>query len=64
MLRFLVLAKVFVILPFLFSNASFATELNVIGNVSVTTQFKTLQKPFWTKKIPEASGGKIKVRTS
>jgi TRAP-type C4-dicarboxylate transport system substrate-binding protein len=45
-----------------FSYSAFAdTELNVIGNVSVTTQFKTLQKPFWTKKIPDASGGKIKV---
>ena len=37
------------------------TQLNVIGNVSVTTQFRDIQKPFWTEEIPALSGGKIKV---
>lgn len=37
------------------------TQLNVIGNVSVTTQFREIQKPFWTEEIPALSGGKIKV---
>lgn len=37
------------------------TQLNVIGNVSVTTQFRELQKPFWTVDVPALSGGKIKV---
>lgn len=37
------------------------TQLNVIGNVSVTTQFRDIEKPFWTEKIPALSGGKIQV---
>ncbi len=37
------------------------TRINVIGNVSVTTQFRDIQKPFWTEVIPELSGGKIQV---
>ena len=62
MLRRLVFSKILILFSFVLTGTAFAdTELNVIGNVSVTTQFKTLQKPFWTKKIPEASGGKIKV---
>ena len=52
-------AIIFIIATFNFANAK--DLLNVIGNVSVTTQFKTLQKPFWTEKIPDASGGDIKV---
>lgn len=36
-------------------------QLNVIGNVSVTTQFRDIQKPFWTEEIPAMSGGKISV---
>ena len=52
-------AILFVIATFNFANAK--DLLNVIGNVSVTTQFKTLQKPFWTEKVPDASGGDIKV---
>ena len=38
-----------------------ATEISVIGNVSVTTQFRDIQTPFWTKTIPELTGGKVKV---
>ncbi len=37
------------------------TEINVIGNVSVTTQFRDIQKPFWTETIPALTGGKVKV---
>lgn len=37
------------------------TEINVIGNVSVTTQFREIQKPFWTETIPALTGGKVKV---
>jgi TRAP-type C4-dicarboxylate transport system substrate-binding protein len=37
------------------------TEINVIGNVSVTTQFRDIQKPYWVEKIPALSGGKVKV---
>jgi TRAP-type C4-dicarboxylate transport system substrate-binding protein len=36
-------------------------KINVIGNVSVTTQFRDIQKPFWTEVIPRLSGGKIEV---
>jgi len=38
-----------------------ATEINVIGNVSVTTQFRDIQKPYWTEVIPKLTGGKLKV---
>lgn len=37
------------------------TEISVIGNVSVTTQFRDIQKPFWEKTIPALTGGKVKV---
>jgi len=38
------------------------TELNVVGNISITTQFKTLEKPFWTEKLPAWSDGKVAVQ--
>ncbi len=37
------------------------TEIVVIGNVSVTTQFREIQKPYWTEVIPAKSGGQISV---
>jgi TRAP-type C4-dicarboxylate transport system substrate-binding protein len=36
-----------------------ATKLNVVGNLGITTQYKDRELPFWTKTIPEASGGKV-----
>ncbi len=35
------------------------TALNVVGNIGITTQSKELEQPFWTKVLPEASGGAI-----
>jgi len=37
------------------------TDLAVIGNLVVTTQFKKVEKPFWEQTVPERSGGKITV---
>ena len=38
-----------------------ATQLKLIGGLSVTTQSKLLERPFWTEKVPQLSGGQIKV---
>lgn len=35
------------------------TSLNVVGNIGITTQSKELEQPFWTKVLPEQSGGAI-----
>ncbi len=35
------------------------TTVNVVGNLGITTQYKELELPFWTKKIPDASGGAV-----
>jgi len=35
------------------------TELNVVGNISITTQFKNLEKPFWTEQLAAWSDGKV-----
>ena len=34
-------------------------EINVVGNVGVTTQFKQIETPFWTSEVNEKSGGAI-----
>lgn len=34
-------------------------EINVVGNVGVTTQFKTIEKPFWTSEVGEKSAGAV-----
>lgn len=34
-------------------------NLQVVGNIGITTQSKELEQPFWTKDIPAASGGSI-----
>jgi TRAP-type C4-dicarboxylate transport system substrate-binding protein len=34
-------------------------QLQVVGNLGITTQYKELEQPFWTKQIPEATGGRI-----
>jgi TRAP-type C4-dicarboxylate transport system substrate-binding protein len=46
------------------AGASFAetypkTTFSVVGNIGITTQSKELEQPFWTKVLPEASGGAI-----
>ena len=35
------------------------TQLNVVGNLGITTMYKLQEVPFWTKTIPERSGGAI-----
>ena len=34
-------------------------EINVVGNVGVTTQFKTIETPFWTSEVAEKSNGTV-----
>ena len=34
-------------------------ELNVVGNLGITTMYKEQELPFWTKTIPERSNGAI-----
>lgn len=43
----------------LFAQSLPTTRLNVVGNLGITTQYKELEEPFWTKVIPEKSGGAI-----
>ena len=33
--------------------------VNVVGNLGITTQSKTIERPFWEKEIGQASGGRI-----
>jgi len=39
--------------------AAAETKLNVVGNISITTQFKNLEKPFWTEQLAAWSDGKV-----
>lgn len=41
------------------AGAAQALTVNVVGNLGITTQSKTLEAPFWTEKLPAASGGEI-----
>lgn len=34
-------------------------SLQVVGNIGITTQYKELEQPFWTKDIPAATGGSV-----
>lgn len=34
-------------------------NLQVVGNLGITTQVKELEQPFWTKDIPAATGGSV-----
>jgi TRAP-type C4-dicarboxylate transport system substrate-binding protein len=34
-------------------------NLQVVGNLGITTQYKELEAPFWTRDIPAATGGKV-----
>ena len=36
-----------------------ATKVKVVGALSNLTLYNDFEKPFWTKTIPEASGGKV-----
>lgn len=38
-----------------------ATSLKLIGGISVTTQSKLLERPFWTEQVQKLSGGRIEV---
>ena len=38
------------------------TTVNVVGNLGITTQSKTLEAPFWNERIVAASNGEIKAR--
>lgn len=35
------------------------TQINVVGNLGITTQSKQLEAPFWTEQLPEVSGGAL-----
>lgn len=37
-------------------------NLAVAGNLGITTQSSQLERPFWTKKLPEAFDGKLSIR--
>ena len=41
------------------AHAQSKVELQVVGNLGITTQYKELEQPFWTKQIPEATGGRV-----
>ena len=35
------------------------TQLNVVGNLGITTQYKEIEQPFWTRDIEQASHGRV-----
>ncbi|MEM8854011.1 MAG: TRAP transporter substrate-binding protein [Pseudomonadota bacterium] len=39
-----------------------STDINVVGNLGITTQSKTLEAPFWNETVGEATDGALKVR--
>jgi len=39
--------------------AAAQTAINVVGNIGVTTQSRTLEAPFWNETLPEVSGGAL-----
>jgi TRAP-type C4-dicarboxylate transport system substrate-binding protein len=41
------------------AHAQSKVELQVVGNLGITTQYKELEQPFWAKQIPEATGGRV-----
>lgn len=41
------------------AQAQSKVSLQVVGNLGITTQYKELEEPFWTKQIPAATGGKV-----
>ncbi len=45
--------------PFAAAETYPTMKLNVVGNLGITTQSKELEAPFWSKVIPEATGGAV-----
>jgi TRAP-type C4-dicarboxylate transport system substrate-binding protein len=41
------------------ASAQSKLSLQVVGNLGITTQYKELEEPFWSKRIPAATGGRI-----
>lgn len=41
------------------AHAQAKTNLQVVGNLGITTQYKELEEPFWTKTIPAATQGRV-----
>ena len=41
------------------AHAQTKANLQVVGNLGITTQSKELEQPFWAKQVPEATGGRI-----
>jgi len=40
------------------------TQINVVGNLGITTQSKTIEGPFWNEQVTKASGGAITAKFS
>ena len=41
------------------ASAQSKLSLQVVGNLGITTQYKELEEPFWSKRISAATGGRI-----
>jgi TRAP-type C4-dicarboxylate transport system substrate-binding protein len=41
------------------AHAQAKVNLQVVGNLGITTQYKDLEEPFWSKKIPAATQGRV-----
>ncbi|MCC7100905.1 MAG: TRAP transporter substrate-binding protein [Rubrivivax sp.] len=41
------------------AHAQSKVNLQVVGNLGITTQSKELEQPFWAKQVPEATGGRV-----
>lgn len=41
------------------AHAQAKANLQVVGNLGITTQSKELEQPFWAKQVPEATGGRV-----
>jgi TRAP-type C4-dicarboxylate transport system substrate-binding protein len=41
-----------------------AVHLKVVGGLGQTVQYKKFEEPFWTKKLAEASNGRITVEVT
>jgi TRAP-type C4-dicarboxylate transport system substrate-binding protein len=62
MKRCILIMAVCVSVVLLFAFAGQAKELRVVGSWSNQPMFKEYEKPFWTKTLPEALGGKIETK--
>lgn len=41
------------------AQAQSKAELQVVGNLGITTQYKELEQPFWAKQVPAATAGRV-----